>query len=331
VLKNEYDITDMGPIRYCLGWEIIRDRTQRSLSINQKQYIHNILQRFNMSDCCSVPTPAVDNIIWDKSMCPTSKKERESMKSKPYMELLGSLMYAATSTRPDIALALSELSRYANNPGLKHWEGLKRVLRYLKGTANYGITYSPSGRGLFGYVDANHARCPDTRRSRYGGILMMNNGPVDWKSKMESIVALSSMEAEYIGACEIVRLIAWMRQCLKELNKDNEGPVELMIDNKSAKILAEEYMIQNKSKHIDTKYHYIREQVISNLIQLIYQPSSQMPADALTKPLGPKLFNRFRDMMGVKPIVQLGGVCQDIQRYNTTTTEQRETCESSRN
>lgn len=164
---------------------------------------------------------------------------------------------------------------------------------------DYGISFGQSDSRLYGFVDANYGRCIDTRKSRYGGILMMNNGPVEWKSKMESIIALSSMEAEYIGACEMVKVIMWLRQCLKEIGRDQIAPTTLGIDNTSAKIFAEEYMVQSRSKHIDTKYHYIRERIVEGMIKLVHQPTKDMPADALTKPLGPKLFNRFRRMMGV--------------------------------
>ena len=133
--------------------------------------------------------------------------------------------------------------------------------------------------------------------------MMLNDGPVDWKSKMQNVIALSSMEAEYIGACEMVRVIAWLRQCLKEFGRNVDEPTALGIDNLSAKMLAEEYMVQHRSKHIDTRYHYIREQVVKGMIELVHQPTTQMPADALTKPLGPKLFRKFRRMMGVRKVV----------------------------
>ena len=131
----------------------------------------------------------------------------------------------------------------------------------------------------------------------------MNDGPVEWKSKIQSIIALSSMEAEYIGACEMVKVIVWLRQCLKEIGRSIDEPTVLGIDNLSAKMFAEEYMVQNRSKHIDTKYHYIREQILEGMIKLVHQPTKQMPADALTKPLGPKQFRKFRSMMGVKKVV----------------------------
>lgn len=159
---------------------------------------------------------------------------------KTYMELLRSVLFAATSTRPDISYAVSELAKFSANPGTDHWNGLIRILVYLKGTANYGLCYGNGTLTLYGVVDASYARCPDSRKSRYGGILMMNNAAIDWRSKMEVVVALSSMEAEYIGACELVRLANWMRGCLSEIGFTQQQATAISIDNQSAKIFAEE-------------------------------------------------------------------------------------------
>ena len=298
-LKSEYKISDLGSIKYCLGWEIIRDRKAKTLSINQKQYIKDVLKRFGMENCNEVSTPACSNTTFRKSMCPQNAEERRRMKNVPYLEALESLLYLATCTRPDIAMATSELARFASDPGMEHWKGVNRILRYLKGTMDYGIKYGDEHSRLYGYVDANYGRCVDTRKTRYGGIVLLNGGPVDWRSKMESVIALSSMEAEYIGACEMTKLIAWLRQCLDEIGRHQKEATTLKIDNMSAKIFAEEYMIQNRSKHIDTKFHYIREKIVEGMVKLVHQPTKKMPADALTKPLGSALFKRFRKMMGV--------------------------------
>ena len=179
-------------------------------------------------------------------------------------------------------------------------------MRYIQGTVDYGLRYgSKNGCPLVlsGCVDASYARCIDTRKSRYGGILMLNQGPIEWQSKMEDVVALSSMEAEYIGACEMVRIITWIRGCLQEIGHlDDESPTRLGIDNTSAKMFAEEHMVQNRSKHIDVRYHYIRQQIGHRVVELVYQPTASMPADTLTKPLGPKLFGRFRNLIGIKRV-----------------------------
>lgn len=258
-----------------------------------------------MHDATPVSTPACPSIDFSKAMCPTTAHDKNLMADVPYLEALGSLLYLAMCTRPDIAFAVSELAKFASNPGFVHWTGVKRIMRYLRGTLDYGLSYGTSIHGLYGSVDSSYARCLDTRRSRYGGILMLNDGPVDWKSKLQSIVALSSMEAEYIGACELVKVITWLRQCMVELGQDttSSGPTTLYIDNLSAKMFADEYMIRNRSRHIDTQYHFIREKITQGLVSLVHQSTKDMAADILTKPLGKKLFERFRHLMGVRPLL----------------------------
>ena len=196
------------------------------------------------------------------------------------------------------------MSKFASDPGMKHWQGLLDITAYLKGTRHLGLKYgghNESGETgcIYGYCDASYGRCKDTRRSRHGGVMINNGGAVDWRSKMQSIVALSSMESEYIGASETSRHIMWLRGAMKNLGLGNETPTELGIDNKSAKMFAEEHMIQNRSKHIDTKYHYVREKIAEGEIKLFYQPTLHNPADIFTKPLSGVSFNRFRKMMGV--------------------------------
>ena len=300
VLKQEYQITECGALKYCLGLEIQRDRAQRTLSLVQSQYTRDVLERFGMSNCSIKTTPACPSINLCKSMSPENDEEREEMMEVPYLEALGALLYLSTCTRPDISMAVSELSKFSSNPGMEHWKGVKRVLRYLAGTIDYGLMYGGDDQRLMGYVDASYARCVDTRRSRYGGLLLLNHTVVEWKSKLSSTVAQSAMEAEYIGACEMAKITVWLRRTLIELKLlDDDVSIQIGIDNDSAKQLAEECMIQQRSKHIETKFHFIRERVAAGEISLFRQESAEMPADALTKPLGPKLFLKFRNMMGM--------------------------------
>lgn len=298
-LRREYKITDLGAIQQCLGWEITRDRSLRTLSICQQQYIRSMVLRFDCVDAVPVVTPAQSNVILCKAMSPDKP---DIILRTQYMELLGSLLYSATSTRPDISYAVSELSKFTINPGSEHWSALIRVLLYLKGTDNYGLLYGDGGVNLYGFMDASYARCPDTRKSRSGGVVLLNNAAVDWRSKMQAVIALSSIESEYISSCELARLTYWLRSCLSEIGFPQASATPLGIDNRSDKLFAEEWMTQNKSKHIDIRYHYVRQKVMEHAITLLYVPTSEMPADALTKPLDPKTFLKFRSMMGVRPV-----------------------------
>lgn len=316
-LQKEYQISDIGDMRYCLGWEIERNRKERTLKVKQTNYINEILKKFKMDKCNPVSTPACPNVTFSRAMSPTSQKERNHMSRIPYLEVLGSLIYLATSTRPDISYAVSELSKFASNPGKDHWTGLKRIMRYIKGTSEHGLQYGNGKIEITGHVDANYARCPDTRRSRYGGYLSINNGPVTWRSKMESIVTLSSMESEYVGACEISRIIKWLRGCMGELGFEQTKATVLYTDNKSSKLFAEETMVQNRSKHIDTRYHFIRDQIRNKELRLKYKKTSEMPADAMTKPLAPRVFYKLRSAMGIKSCSKSCGITSlpgDVER-----------------
>ena len=134
---------------------------------------------------------------------------------------------------------------------------------------------------------------------------MMNKGPVDWKSKIESVIALSSMESEYIGACEMVKIVVWLRQCLHELNQGENEPTLLKIDNMSAKIFAEEHMARSRSRHIDTKFHFIREKITEGLVRMAHESTKEMVADIFTKPLETQSFHKFRKMMGINQLPHL--------------------------
>ena len=302
LLGDEFNVVSLGDCKSYLGLEISRDHTAKTLSMKQASYIKKLLSKYGMDECNEVSTPADTSGTKEQMESTTADED-----NRRYMEILGSLLYVANNSRPDISYAVSELAKKANSPSPSDWKALKRVMRYLRGTINHGIVFG-GGRAdnenppIVAYVDANYAGCVETRKSRYGGLIMVNNGTVEWRSKMQPNIALSSMESEYIGACEVAKVIMWLRQAMEELGFRQTKPTILHIDNSSAKYFAEENIVQNKSKHIDVKYHYIREKILEKDIELKHLPTEQMPADALTKPLGLKFFKRFRDMMNVKPI-----------------------------
>ena len=148
-LSRQYKMTDLGAVQRFLGLRIRRDRNTRVIDIDQEDYIQSVLERFNMADCKPVGTPMDPGVRLTKDMCPTTDAEREEMASVPYINAVGALMYLATATRPDIANAVSILARFSSNPGLQHWQAVKHLMRYLKGTMDMKLTYSPSPTGDF--------------------------------------------------------------------------------------------------------------------------------------------------------------------------------------
>lgn len=193
-LNDKYDMTDLGACSEYLGMEIYRNRDTRLVRITQKSYITKILHRFGMESCSTAPTPMVTGLKLRKEELLTSTKDS----ILEYQSIIGSLMYAMVETRPDIAFAVSTLSRFSSNPNQHHLMAVQRVLRYLQGTKHLGITYG-GGEGLIGYTDADWAGDEETRRSTGGYIFTLYGGAISWSSKRQLSVALSSCESEYMA------------------------------------------------------------------------------------------------------------------------------------
>ena len=234
-----------------------------------------------------------------------------------YQAMVGSLMFAMVETRPDIAFAVSIVSRHSQNPGQKHFKAVQHILRYLNGTKDLGITYGGDFLNLeiVGYSDSDWAGEKLTRKSTSGFIFMLNGGPVSWASKRQSVVALSSTEAEYIALTQAAKEATWFRLLLTELRLtvpngqiteihiyqggELKNQIKLKGDNQSAIALANNPVFHDRSKHIDIIHHYIRDEVLAGRINLSYIPITDMVADGLTKPLGKIKFARFIGQMGM--------------------------------
>lgn len=279
-LSQQFIVKDLGDVKYCLGLEFVN--CDGSFTIHQKGYVHEILNRFGMSDCKSVSTP-ID--ISTRSVKAEQEDDVEEVTKFPYRELVGSLMYLAMATRPDIAHAVSWLSRYNDCYDRTHWTAAKRVLRYLKGTAHYGVTYKVSDKPLFGYVDADWGNCPNDRRSYTGFAFLLADGAISWESRKQRTVALSSTEAEYMGMTEAVKEAIYLKRFLLELGFEGSTEVTLFCDNVGAQKLATNPVFHSRTKHIDIRHHFIREAVNEHHIKLVYTPTEKMTADVLTKGL----------------------------------------------
>lgn len=217
---------------------------------------------------------------------------------------MGSLIYLATNSRPDIAFAVSYVSQHMENPAMVHWNALKRILKYLKGTLRFGIKFVPNfDKRLNVYSDADYAGDVSTRRSHSGFIFMLGASPISWCSQKQRTVALSTTESEYIAASESIKELVWLQLLFDELFLSSGEVPSLFSDNQSAIRLIKNPEFHKRTKHIDVKYHFIREKFTNNFFDLQYVPTTSQVADILTKPLPKDKFTRFRSMMGV---VQLG-------------------------
>ena len=302
LLNERFDMKDLGIAKKFLGMEI-EYNDDGSIKIHQNHYIQQLLLRHDMSDCNPVHTP-LDTTV--KLIASTDKEALAD--SKEYSSIVGGLMFAACVTRPDIMCAASQLSQFMAKPSSKHLHAAKRVLRYLKGTSLYGITYRPPPMKLTGYSDADWAGDINTRRSTTGYVVMLNNGAVAWKSHRQPTVALSTMEAEYMALTDATKELKWVRTLLAELeysnsssssSNSNSSPIDLFSDNQSAIQLARNGASHSRAKHIDIRHHFVREAIQDKIIWVQYIPTEEMTADSLTKALSREKHERCAVRMGM--------------------------------
>ncbi|OWZ03650.1 polyprotein [Phytophthora megakarya] len=290
---------DLGEVSFILGLKISRDRAARKLWINQQSNVDTILKRFNMEHGAGVATPTAAGKKLTKLQSPTSEETMSKMLKKPFRQAVGSLMYQMIGSRPDIAFAIQDVSRYMANYGEAHWEAVKRCLRYLKATRDYGLEFSGDAVVLKAFTDSDYAACEDDRRSVSGYVTMIGQCTITWSSRRQRIVAQSTAEAEYVALAHCTREVLFLRQLLKELGYEQHGTV-VKEDNQACIAIAENPSHHARVKHIDVRYHFIREHVQLKEVELQYVKSKENVADTLTKGLPREQFEYLRMEMNVK-------------------------------
>jgi hypothetical protein len=286
-MKTRFEST-FGPATCYLGIEITKlddDQTQ----LTQSAYAKRVVERFNMADANGMTTPYV-NEDRDEDSAPVAA-------DTPYREAVGSLLYLAGCTRPDISFAVSRASRHLADPTEQDWTAVKRILKYVLATYDYGPVYSKSvdsADKLRVYSDADFGGCSETRRSTSGVIALFAGAPVIWTSKRQISVSLSTTEAEFIAASEAAKEAVWAMGLLSELSINIETPT-LCIDNKSTLALIDNPMFHQRTKHIDVRYKFIREHCQGQRIKTVHVPAVEQHADMLTKGLaGPAVRSAAR-------------------------------------
>jgi hypothetical protein len=305
-MKTRFKMSDSGELSYFLGIQVQRDRAKKKLHLNQERYIHEILERYRMTDCNPTGTPFEISVRLTTDMSPQTTQEIKEMQHIPYQNAVGSLMYLVTATRPDLAHSVGEVSRFNQNPGKEHWAAVKRILRYLKGTSQLGILYeynSQKENEFCGYSDADWGGDIDGRRSTSGYLFQYSNGPISWKSQKQRTVALSSTEAEYIALTETVKECIWLRSLFTFLGLDMKDASTINEDNQSCMKLAKNAIFHKRTKHIEIQYHFTREVMERKEATLVYCPTKEMVADMLTKYLPLQQFNYLRNKAGM--LIQL--------------------------
>ena len=293
-LKKEFEITS-GDADEFVGMEISRDREKRTIKISLAAYIRKLLAKFGMSDANPSSTPAEPGLYLRRN----NGSERHNF---PYREAVSSLLFAARVSRLDIEYAVNYVSQFLDDHGQDYWQAVKRIMRYLIGTCEFGIVFGSSGSEcddkLKGFTDADFAGCVETRRSRSGYVFLLNGAPVSWLSQRQPIVSLSTTEAEYIALTHGTREAVWLRRMLLDLNV-HFTTLPMYVDNKSAINLAHNSEYHKRTKHIDVRFHYVREVVESKQIKIEYIQTSDQLADLFTKPLPKVQFYKLREEMNI--------------------------------
>ncbi|MCO5614198.1 hypothetical protein L7F22_068478 [Adiantum nelumboides] len=220
------------------------------------------------------------------------------MAKVPYASACGSLMYAMVATRPDIAFAVGMVNRFMSNLGTKHWEAVKGVLRYLAGTKDKYICFGKGKLSVVGYSDADFEEDLDRRRFTSGYLYTFAGGAISWFSRLQSCVTLSTTEAEYVAASESCKEAIWLTRLVRDLGIVGEIAV-LHCDSQSAIQLARNPVIHAKTKHVDIRYHFIRDVLEDKPLQLVKVHTDDNRADLLTKSLSSEGFAHLRELMGI--------------------------------
>ena len=282
-------MTDLGELKNLLGQRITRNRKEKTLKIDQEAYVKRTLEKFRMENCRPISTPAEATRL-------SKPTEEEEPTTKPYSSLVGSIVYASSKTRPDIAYATSKICQFMSNATDKHWTAAKRVLHYLQATPSYGITFKGSVEPptLIGYADADFGGDPDDRKSTTGYVFLLCGGAISWRSKKQPTPALSPAEAEYMAAAEATQEAIWLRQLLKDLKIEQKQPTTIFEDNQGCIAMTKNNVYHSRTKHIDIKYHFIRTEVENHKVTFVYKQTADMIADIFTKPLEKQAFVKHR-------------------------------------
>ncbi|KAJ4721050.1 Retrovirus-related Pol polyprotein from transposon TNT 1-94 [Melia azedarach] len=297
LLSVEFEMKDLGAARKILGMEIYRDRSKKKLFLSQKGYIQKILSRFGMSTAKPIDTPSAANAHLSVAFAPKSVEEKEYMSRVPYTSAVGSLMYAMVCTRPDLAQSVNVVSRFMGEPSKEHWQAVKRIFRYLKGTFDVGLIYGGDTQCLVtGFSDSDYAGDVDSRRSMTGYVFTLGSSVVSWKATLQPTVTLSTTEAEYMALTEAAKEGIWLKGLVSDLGLHHDQAI-VYCDSLSAICLAKDQVHHERTKHIDVRYHFLRSE---KRIKVNKVGTADNPADMFTKPVPHSKFQHCLDLLNVR-------------------------------
>ena len=279
-ISESSDIKYMGKLHYFLGVKIAYPGSGK-IWTGQPAYTAEILKRFQMENSKPTATPIDTGAKLTKAT-----EDSKLFNQELYQSAMGSLLYLSARTRPDIAYAVSNVARFCSEPTMEHWKSIKHTMRYPNGTRNYGLLYDKEKvTDFIGYSDADWAGDLDDRRSTSGYLFKLSGAAVRWRSKKQYCVALSTAEAEYMALASATQEAVEMQRLQNDLNEASVKSTLIYEDNQSTICMAKNPQYHGRAKHIEIKFHYIREQVEKKAIQLEYCESKNMVADMVTKAL----------------------------------------------
>jgi hypothetical protein len=303
-LRSEFDIS-VADGSFILGIHLQRDREKRLIHLSQTALIDKVVRRFGQENARAISTPMEHGAVVTRKDSPKSEEDKAKVDVRKFGELIGSLQYLAQGTRPDIAYATSRLASVLNDPGEKHYNMGLRVVRYLNTTRTYGITLGgDSPVALSGMSDSDFANCIDTRRSVSGYAYTLGHGAVSWSSRKQDIVTTSTTEAEYVAMCNATKEAVWLRSLLDEIGYGQPKSTLICADNQSSIVLSEDQANHTRTKHIDLRYHFVRERTLLGEVHFRYVKSCDNVADVFTKALPYPAFSLLRKRLGVQAFVE---------------------------
>jgi hypothetical protein len=287
-LRSKWVISDLGDIKFCLGISIVCDPEQKTITLSQTALIDRLVSQFFQTEADSPRMPMEHRLDLQRPTSddpPLSREDSDRLAATPYRSLVMSMMYLVLGTRLDIVFAISKLSGFLDCYGTMHWQAAIRVLRYLKGTRTMALTLGGTQPiALVGHGDADYANDAGWK-SIMGYMFSLGSSAISWASRKQKVVALSSTESEYIAASEGAKDACWLRMLLRGLTVPVDSATSLFCDNNSAIVLANDQSLYTRAKHINTRYHHIRDCVEKEKIRLLRVPTENNTADTLTKAL----------------------------------------------
>ena len=314
-LKKEFEMKDLGKTKFCLGLQF--EYKANGILVHQETYTEKILKQFNMDQAHPLPCPmVVRSLDLEKDPFGPKRPDEEALgPDMPYLSAIGALMYLASHTRPDISFAVSLLSRFGSCPTLRHWNGVKHLFRYLKGTKDLGLFYTNRpGENMVGYADAGYLSDPHQARSQTGYVFTHSGAAICWRSTKQSLVATSSNHAEIIAMYEASRELVWLRNMtahvLKEsglsVGQEKEEPMIIYEDNAACIAqLKEGYIKGDRTKHILPKFFFTHDLQKAKEVQVVQVRSSDNSADLFTKSLPTSTFRKLVHQIGMRRLKDL--------------------------